>query len=307
MDSRTRKVSALRKALDHSNLDTRTEDTSIAHLEAVLETKFKDLTKGRGAPWRRDNKAGEAALELLMQVCGVSTQWMDQPGVPSGSPVRVPYFRSSSRRSSLAKDHNHAPSGGNTAMATPTSNAPSRNPEHLPTAAVNHLAHIAALASLDARLAQIDNTQDTEKDEDAPSSIVTNVTFDVETNDFENRLQALEGELEMIDQDVSGKLVEVVEKWEDYVSIDGGSERYRFGGGEVPQAVPEPIFEVRSEILHQLLRNLTKLPRRQRIAHGSSTPSGSLPLFLFKRRSLPFSKRYNHNAQLHRESQRRTL
>lgn len=30
----------------------------------------------------------------------------------------------------------------------------------------------------------------------------------------------------MIDQDVSGKLVEVVEKWQEYVSIDGESERY---------------------------------------------------------------------------------
>jgi len=77
---------ALRKALDQSNLDTRTEDISIAHLEAVLETKFKDLTKGRGAPWRKDNKAGEAALELLMQVCGVPIEWMDQP---DGIPVRV--------------------------------------------------------------------------------------------------------------------------------------------------------------------------------------------------------------------------
>jgi len=40
---------ALQKALDHSNLDTQTEDTSIAHLEAVLETRFRGLTKGHGA------------------------------------------------------------------------------------------------------------------------------------------------------------------------------------------------------------------------------------------------------------------
>jgi len=83
---------ALRKTLDYSKLDTRTEDTSIAHLEAVLETKFKDLTKGRGAPWRRDNKAGEEAFELLMQVCGVPLQWMDQAGVISAIPVRVSYL-----------------------------------------------------------------------------------------------------------------------------------------------------------------------------------------------------------------------
>ena len=60
LDSRTRKILALRKSLDHFNLDTQTEDTSIGHLEAVLETKFKDLIKGRGAPWRRDSSAGEA-------------------------------------------------------------------------------------------------------------------------------------------------------------------------------------------------------------------------------------------------------
>jgi hypothetical protein len=90
-DSRTRKVLALRRALNHSNIDTRTEDTSTAHLEAVLETKFKDLTKGRGAPWRRDNNAGEAALELLVQVCGVPIQWLDQSDVISGRPVRVSY------------------------------------------------------------------------------------------------------------------------------------------------------------------------------------------------------------------------
>ena len=82
---------ALRRALDHFNPDTRTEDISIAHLDAVLETKFKDLTKGRGAPWRRENKAGETALELLMQVCGVPRQWTDPPDVISGSPVRISY------------------------------------------------------------------------------------------------------------------------------------------------------------------------------------------------------------------------
>ena len=60
---------------------------------------------------------------------------------------------------------------------------------------------------------------------------MTNVTFDVGTNDFENRPRALEGELEMIDQDISGKLVDVVEEWEEYVRFDGESERYRFGGG----------------------------------------------------------------------------
>ena len=64
----------------------------------------------------------------------------------------------------------------------------------------------------------------------------------------------------MIDQDISGKPVEVVEKWEEYVSIDGESERCRVGGGEAPQAVPEAVFEVRSEVLHQLLISLTKLP-----------------------------------------------
>ena len=176
---------------------------------------------------------------------------MDQPGVTSGSPVCVRCFCSSSRCSSLAKGLNHAPSGDDAATANATSNIPSRNPEQLPTAAANHLAHVSAFASLDARLAQISSTQDTEKNEDAPSSIMANVVFDAETNDFENRLRALEGELEMIDQDVGGKLLEVVEKWEEYVSSDGESGRYRFGGGEVPQAVPEPIFEVRSEILHQ--------------------------------------------------------
>ncbi len=214
---------------------------------------------------------------------------------------------SSSRRSSLAKDHNYAPSGDNAATATPTSSIPPRNPEPLPTAAANHLAHISALASLDARLAQIGSTHDTEKNEDAPSSIMTNVTFDAETNDFENQLRALEGELEMTDQDVSQKLVEVVEMWEEYVPIDGESERYRFGGGEASQDVPEPIFEVRSDILHRLLNNLTKISRCQRIAHGFSTLSGSLSLLLFKRRSLPFSKRYNHKAQLHRESSGRRI
>ena len=81
LDSRTRKVLALREALDHSNLDTQTEDTSIAQLEAVLETKFKDLIKGRGAPWRRDSNAGEAALELLMAICGVPMQGLNQSHV----------------------------------------------------------------------------------------------------------------------------------------------------------------------------------------------------------------------------------
>jgi len=92
LDSRKRKGLALRKALDHSNLDTLTEDTSIPHLEAVLETKFKDFIKGRGAPWRRDNNAGEAALELLIQVCGVPMQWSGQSNATSGSPVRVSYL-----------------------------------------------------------------------------------------------------------------------------------------------------------------------------------------------------------------------
>ena len=140
----------------------------------------------------------------------------------------------------------------------------------------------------------IGSTNDSEKDEDAPSSIMTNVIFDVETSDVVSRLRALEGELEMIDHDVSGKVIEVIEKWREYMSADRDSERYRFGGGVAPQAVHEPIFEVRSEILHQLLRKLIKLPRRQRITHGFSTLSGSLPLLLFKRRSLPLSKRYNH-------------
>lgn len=130
-------------------------------------------------------------------------------------------------------------------------------------------------------------------------------TFDVETNDFDSRLRALEEELEMIDQDVSRKLVDVVEMWEEYVPIDEECERYKFGGAS--QDVPKDIFEVRSDILHQLSRNLTKLPRYQRMAHGFSTLSGSLPLLLFKRRSPPFSKRYNHKAQLHRESQGRRI
>ena len=107
----------------------------------------------------------------------------------------------------------------------------------------------------------------------------------------------------MIDQDVSQKLEEVVEIWGEYVPVNGESEQYRFGGGEVSQDVPQPIFEVRSDIPHQLLRNLTKLPRRQRIAHGFSMLSGSLPLSLFKRRSLPFNKRYNHKVQPRSERQ----
>ena len=53
---------------------------------------------------------------------------------------------------------------------------------------------------------------------------MTNVTFDVGTNDFENRLRALEGELKIIDQSVSWELVEVVETSEEYVPIDGESE-----------------------------------------------------------------------------------
>ena len=109
-------------------------------------------------------------------------------------------------------------------MATLTSNISSRNPEPLPTAVANHLAHVSAVASLDTRLAQIGSTQDTEKNEDAPSSITTNMTFDMGTNDFENRLRALEGELKIIDQGVSRELVEVVEMLEEYVPIDGESE-----------------------------------------------------------------------------------
>jgi hypothetical protein len=88
LDSRTRKVLALRKALDHSNLGTQKEDTPIAHLDAVLETKIKDLTKGRGAPWRRENNAGEAALELLLQMFGVPVLELDQSNVVSDTPVR---------------------------------------------------------------------------------------------------------------------------------------------------------------------------------------------------------------------------
>ena len=187
------------------------------------------------------------------------------------------------------------------------SNTPSRNPEPLPTAAANYHAHISALASLDARLTQISSTQDTEKNEDAPLSVMTDVTFDTETNDFESLLRAFEGELEIIDQGVSRELEEVVEKWGEYVPVDRERERYRFGDGEASEDVLQPIFEVRSYILHQLLRNLTKLPRCQRIAHGFSTLSGSLPLLLFKRRSLPFNKRYNHKAQLHPERQSRKI
>jgi len=187
------------------------------------------------------------------------------------------------------------------------SNILSRNPEPLPTAAANHLAHVSALASLDARLAQIGNTQHTESNEDTPSPIMTNVTFDVETNDFESRLQAIEGELEIIDEDVNRTLEEVVEVLEEYVPVDGENERYRFGGRETSQDKPEPLFEVRGNIPHQLLGNLIKFLRRQRIAHGFSTLSGSLPLFLFKMRWLPFSKRYNHKAQHHPERQRRKI
>ena len=80
--------------------------------------------------------------------------------------------------------------------------------------------------------------------------MMTNMTFDVETNEFENRLRALEGELEMIDEDVSQKLADVVEMWDEYVPIDEECERYRFGGAEASQDVREPIFEVRSDIIH---------------------------------------------------------
>ena len=134
-------------------------------------------------------------------------------------------------------------------------------------------------------------------------SVMTDVAFDAETDDFESRLRALEGELEMVDQDVSQKLEEVVEIWGEYVPVNGESERYRFGGGEVLQDVPQPIFEVRSDIPYQLLRNMTKIPRCQRIAHGFPMLSGSLPPLLFKKRSLPFNKRYNHKAQLRPERQ----
>ena len=187
------------------------------------------------------------------------------------------------------------------------SSIPSRNPEPLPTAAANYLAHISGLASLDARLTQINSTQDTEKNEDAPLSVMTDVTFDAETNDFESQLQALEGEIEIIDQGVSRELEEVVEIWGEYVPADRESERYSFGGGEASEDALQPIFEVRSYILHQLLRNLTKLPRRQRIARGFSMLSGILPVLLFKRRSLPFNKRYNHKTQLHPERQSRKI
>jgi hypothetical protein len=121
---------------------------------------------------------------------------------------------------------------------------------------------MSALTSLDARLAQIGSTQDTEENEDAPSSIMTNVAFDVETNDFESRLRALEGELEMIDRDVSRKFEEVVEIWEEYVPVVGESKWYRFGGREASRGMPLPLFEVRSNILYQLLRNPINPSRR---------------------------------------------
>ena len=243
LDSRTRKVLALRNALDHSNLDGQSEDSSIARLEAVLETKSQDLTKGRGAPWRRDNNAGRAALESLMQICGVPMRGLDQSDIVSHTPVRVSSL-GPSRDSSLAKDHTHVPPEGNIATATPTATIPARSPEPLPTAAADHVAHVSALVSLDTRLAQIGSTQDTPKNEAAPSSIITNTTFDVETDDFESKLRALEGELEMIDQDASRKLEEVVEIWEEYAPVDQENERYRFGGGKASQNVAEPLFEV---------------------------------------------------------------
>jgi hypothetical protein len=207
----------------------------------------------------------------------------------------------------LLKDHTRAPSGDNAAALTPTSSIPPRNPEPLPTAAANYLAHISALASLDTGLAQISSIQDTDKNEGAPLSVMTGATLDAETDDFESRLRALEGELEMIDQDVSRELEEVVEIWGEYVPVDGESERYRFGGGEASQDVPQLIFEVRSDILHQLLRNLTKLSRCQKIAHSFSTLSRSLLLLHFKRRLLPFNKRYNYKPQLHPERQHRKI
>ena len=113
---------------------------------------------GPGAPWRRDNNADETALEFLIQVCGVPIQRMDQPGsllaVQCVYPTSVRLLvAQSSRHSSLAKDHNCAPSGDNTATATPTPKIPSRNPEPLAAAAANHLAHVSVLASLGARLA----------------------------------------------------------------------------------------------------------------------------------------------------------
>ena len=145
-----------------------------------------------------------------------------------------------SHGSSIAKD---SLSEENATTATPTSTIPVRNPEPLPTAAANHRVHISTLASLDARLAQVGSAQDKVRKEGAPSS--TDATFDSETNEFESRLHALEGELEMINQNVSRKLEEVVEVWEEHAPVDGGSERYRFGGEEASQAVPEPLFEVR--------------------------------------------------------------
>src|SRR5258708_10576485 len=135
-----------------------------------------------------------------------------------------------SRGSSVAKDHTHSLSEENPTTATPAPTIPVRNPEPLPTAAANHLVHISTLASLDARLAHVGSTQDTAKKEDAPSSVTTDVTFDADTNDFESRLRAFEGELEKIDQNVSRKLEEVVEVWEAYDPVDGERDRYRFGG-----------------------------------------------------------------------------
>ena len=166
-----------------------------------------------------------------------------------------------SRDSSIAKDHTHSLAEEDATTATPASTILVCNPEPLPTAAANHLVHISALALLDARLVQVSSTQDTAKKEDAPSSITTDATFDAETNDFESRLRALEGELEMTDQNVSRKLEEVVEVWEEYAPVGGESERYIFGDGKASQAVSEPLFEVRSNIHHQLLRNLTNIPQ----------------------------------------------
>jgi hypothetical protein len=248
---------ALRKTLDHSNLDSQTKDSPITHLAAVLETKFKDFTKGRGAAWRRDNSAGEVALELLMQICGAPMRGLDQAGVISGTSVRVSHLWPS-RDSSILKDHAHTPFKENVVTATPTSSIPARNPEPLPIAAANHLAHVSTLASLDARLAHIGSIQDTREQDDASSSIITNATFDVETNDFEDRLRALEGELEVIDQDVSRKLEDMVGIWEEYAPLNGESGRYEFGDGEASRGVPEALFEVRIDILYRLLRNITK-------------------------------------------------
>ena len=165
------------------------------------------------------------------------------------------------RRSSIAKDHTHSLYEENPKTATLASTIPVRNPEPLPIAAADYLVHISALASLDARLAQVGGTQDTEKRGDAPSPVTTDTTFDAETNGFESRLRVLEGELEMIDQRVSRKLEEIVEVWEACAPVDGENERYRFGGEEASQAAFEPLFEVPSNMLHQLLRNLTSTPQ----------------------------------------------